>query len=542
MSIYVNQVGYYTKDSKIALSTKACNFQVIRKSDSRSVYDGVASEGKYDENAGEEVYEIDFSEVKDEGEYYILAGDRDKSVNFSISDSLYKNVVKDSLKCFYYQRCGIDLLEEYAGEYVHPVCHLKPAIMLEDYLDNTEYPVEYDMSGGWHDAGDYGRYVSAGAVAVGHLLYAYEMFPDVFDMNLNIPESGNKIPDILNECYYELSWMLKMQDADGGVHHKLTAIRHPEFIMPQDDDDQFLIFPVSSFSTADFAAVMALASRVYRKYMPEFAEIALDSARLSAWWLSEHDYVGFKNPDGCNTGEYGDDDDIDERLWAYAELVRSDSDNRSKYLKRLNETSAKCKGKTDFGWTDVSGMASMSILTDPDKSSGKLYEQYRKIVISEAERLTGLINRNGYRIGMAPDDFVWGSNMVVLNRGMLMALADIVKDDKGETKYRKGVIDHVDYILGRNALDISYVTGYGERAFKNPHARVTVCDGIDAPMSGWVSGGPFKDPCDPAAIAAIAKGTAPMKCYIDDFESYSTNEITIYWNSPLIFLCAFLEK
>lgn len=123
-----------------------------------------------------------------------------------------------------------------------------------------------------------------------------------------------------------------------------------------------------------------------------------------------------------------------------------------------------------------------------------------------------------------------------------MALADIVKDDKGETKYRKGVIDHVDYILGRNALDISYVTGYGERAFKNPHARVTVCDGIDAPMSGWVSGGPFKDPCDPAAIAAIAKGTAPMKCYIDDFESYSTNEITIYWNSPLIFLCAFLEK
>lgn len=542
MSIYVNQVGYYTKDSKIALSTKACNYQIIRKSDSRSVYDGVASDGQYDESAGETVYKIDFSDVKEEGEYYILAGDRDKSVNFLISGSLYKDACVDSLRCFYYQRCGIDLLEEYAGKYVHPVCHIKPAIMLEDYLNNTEYPMEYDMSGGWHDAGDFGRYVSAGAVALGHLLYAYELFPERFRESLNIPESGNGIPDILNECYYELSWMLKMQDADGGVHHKLTAIRHPEFIMPQDDEDQFYIFPVSSFSTADFAAVMSLASRIYRKYMPDFAEMALDAARLSAWWLSEHDYVGFNNPEGCNTGEYDDDDDLDERLWAYAELVRSDNENRSKYLKRLNEISSKCKGKTDFGWTDVSGMASLSILTDPDKSAGKLCEQYKKIVISEADRLINLIDENGYRIGMKPDDFVWGSNMVILNRGMLMALADLIKDEQAEMKYRNGVIEHIDYILGRNALDISYVTGYGEHAFKNPHARVTVCDGIDEPMKGWVSGGPFRNPCDPAALKALPSDTPPMKCYVDDYESYSTNEITIYWNSPFVFLCAFLEK
>lgn len=542
MSIYVNQVGYFSDGPKVALSTKPCNYQIIRKSDSKCVFDGVVSEGKYDAAAKEDVYAIDFSEVTEKGEYYVLAGDRDKSVGFTIADSLYKNAMKDSIKCLYFQRCGIELLPEYAGEYVHPACHLKPVIMLEDYLENTEYPVEFDMSGGWHDAGDYGRYVSAGAVAVGHLLYSYEMFPKMFNDSLNIPESGNGIPDILNECYYELSWMLKMQDADGGVHHKLTAFRHPDFIMPECDDDPFYIFPVSSFSTADFAAVMALASRIYRKYMPEFAETALDAARLSAWWLSEHDYVGFKNPEGCNTGEYGDDDDIDERLWAYAELVRSDAENRSKYLKRLNETSSKCKGKTDFGWTDVSGMASMSILSDPDRSAGKLYDQYKKIVLEESDKLCKLIDTNGYAIGMEPDDFVWGSNMVVLNRGMLMALADLIKDDENEDKYRRGVISHLDYVFGRNAVDTSYVTGYGEHAFRNPHARVTDQDGIDDPMPGWVSGGPFKTPCDPAALKALPKDAPPMKCYVDDVGSYSTNEITIYWNSPLIFLCAFLEN
>lgn len=539
MSIYVNQVGYYPSGVKTALSTKPCNFQIIRVSDSKSVFDGVASECKYDEAVLEKVYAIDFSEVTECGRFYVLAGDGDASVNFEISDSLYENVMRDSLKCMYFQRCGTELTSDYAGEYVHHACHLNPVIMLEDYLNNTECPMEYDMSGGWHDAGDYGRYVSAGAVAVGHFLYAYELYPNQFKESLNIPESGNGIPDILNECYYELSWMLKMQDTDGGVHHKLTAFNHPDFIMPECDDDPFYIFPVSSISTADFAAVMALASRVYRNYMPEFAEVALDAARLSAWWLSEHDYIGFKNPEGCNTGEYGDDDDTDERLWAYAELVRSDKENKNKYLKRLNEMSVKCKGRTDFGWADVSGMASMSILTDPDKTAGKLFDHYKKAVIDEADKLCKLIETKGYKVAMEPEDFVWGSNMVVLNRGMLMALADMNKDDQNENKYSNGVINHLDYIFGRNAVDTSYVTGYGEHAFRNPHARVTDQDGIDDPMPGWVSGGPFRTPCDPAALSALPKDTPPMKCYVDDVGSYSTNEITIYWNSPLVFLCAY---
>lgn len=140
---------------------------------------------------------------------------------------------------------------------------------------------------------------------------------------------------------------------------------------------------------------------------------------------------------------------------------------------------------------------------------------------------------------MAPEDFVWGSNMVVCNRSMLLILASLLSQGDTAEKYRSGALNQLHYLLYRNALDISYVTGFGENAFKNPHNRPTFADGIDLPMPGWVSGGPFKTPCDPAAEAAIAPGTPPMKCYVDDVGSYSTNEITIYWNSPAVFMTAF---
>ena len=124
--------------------------------------------------------------------------------------------------------------------------------------------------------------------------------------------------------------------------------------------------------------------------------------------------------------------------------------------------------------------------------------------------------------------------------GAAIWLAGLICEEK-KSLYAGAALEQLHYLLGRNALDISYVTGFGEHAFRNPHNRPTFADGIDLPMPGWVSGGPYKAPCDPAAIAAIPKGTPPMKCYVDDVGSYSTNEITIYWNSPAVFMTAFFS-
>jgi len=540
--IYTDQLGYLTNYNKIAISTKACNFQVIRLTDQKSVLDGVANKAIYDSCAGEDVYRIDFSQIREEGEYYILAGNQEKSHTFSIRNDIYKRLQNDALKCLYYQRCGMELLEEHAGKFKHGICHTDEAIMVEDYINKVDNPKRYDMSGGWHDAGDYGRYVTAGSVAVAHLLYAYELYPDSFKSEINIPESGNGIPDVLNECLYELKWMLKMQTEDGGVYHKLTTFSHGPFIMPEDEKEQLLIYPVSSMAVADFAAVMALASRIYRAFVPEFADEAYKASKKAITWLNRFGYVGFANPEGSNTGAYDDDYDLDERMWAAAEIIRVDTINAAYHLKKLVALCEEDISLTDFGWTDVSGLAALSVLTDPKNSAGMLKDKFRKIVISRANALMKMTRESGYMLAMEEEDYVWGSNMVVENRAMLFTLAAKISMGSMVEIYTEAALEHIHYLLGRNPLDKCYVSGYGYNSLKYPHARAIASDGIEEVMPGWVAGGPFRNFCDAAALKKLAKDTAAMKCYIDDVGSYSTNEITIYWNTPLVFLCAAIDS
>ena len=180
------------------------------------------------------------------------------------------------------------------------------------------------MTGGWHDAGDYGKYVGPGAVTVGHLLYTHLLFPEGCKANLNIPESGNGVPDILNEARYELEWLLKMQREDGAFYHKLTKARFAPFIMPEEDRETEYLMPVSHCATAAACACLALGYRVYGKYDPAFAERMLIQARRAWNWLIEHpDFVPFTNPDGVRTGQYGERTDRDDRFWAACELYAS---------------------------------------------------------------------------------------------------------------------------------------------------------------------------------------------------------------------------
>ena len=542
MGIYVNQVGYPVEGSKIAVTTTPCHFQIIRTADQTCAFDGVTVNAGYDAASGDETFHIDFSPLKAPGSYYILSGNGEKSPSFTIGSHIYRSVKKDLMKALYYQRCGIALTEEYAGEYTHAACHTAPAILFEDYINHTENPKTFDMSGGWHDAGDYGRYSSPAAVALAHILYAYELFPEGLQDALNIPESGNGIPDILNECLYELKWLIKMQAPDGGVYHKLTAFAHADFIMPEDDHDRFLLYDVSSMATADYVAIMCLASRVYAAYDPDFASMALDTAYKSWEWLLSHPYIGFQNPEGSNTGDYADDSDADERMWAAAELLRTGDKYTNSALAELKKYAFSDIPKTDFGWTDVAGLALLSVLFDPFKKAGSEIEEiFRKALFTDADKYVSQTKESGYFLSLLPEDFVWGSNMVVCNRSILLILAALRSDQDQAAIYRETALSHLHYLLGRNALGISYITGHGEHAFKNPHNRPTAVDGIESPMPGWLSGGPFKAPCDPKAMELIPQGTPPMKCYADVVESYSTNEITIYWNSAAIFVTAYLD-
>lgn len=561
MGIYTDQVGYFTNSDKIAVATFDGDFCLCKKStngNDEKIKKLVAVNDCYDETAGENVWQLDFSDVMTPGKYYICGTDTEgitvNSHTFCIADDIYDEIIKAMSKCFYYQRCGCSLDKKFAGAYTHGACHTDKVILFNDYVNKVSDPKYYDICGGWHDAGDYGRYSTAAAVALGHLLYAYELYPQSFDFSANIPESGNGIPDILNECRYELDWLMKMQTLDGGVYHKLTAYRHAPFVMPEEDKDQFLLYDVSSMAVADFVAIMCIASRIYKKYDKDFSKKAFDAAKLSYEWLKNHDYTGFTNPLDSHTGEYGDNIDLDERLWAAAEMLRTDSeDNSSKYIKVLEKyiellgTTGKENEESlaiDFGWADVAGFAVLSVLSDDKHHAGeKIVKVYKERLIEKADLLCELTGTSGYKIFMEAKDYVWGSNMLVGNRSMIMMLAAKYCDDNEKaSQYRKCSEDAIHYLLGRNAIDRSYVTGFGENAFGNPHNRPTACDGIDAVMPGWVSGGPLRTPMDPDAIKLIPEGTAPMKCHADVVGSYSTNEITIYWNSPFVFVLAALKN
>ena len=536
MAIYCNQVGYLPQGRKTAVMTAGERFQVIRVegSSEQTVLDGTARDVGLDKASGDYVRVADFSEIRQDGVYYVQNEAGEKSHRFSIGQDVYKALQRDMTKALYYQRCGCALEAEHAGEYTHPCCHMEDAVL---WTDRT---VAKEVKGGWHDAGDFGRYISPAAVAVAHLLYAYQLFPSSFEESLNIPESGNGVPDVLNECRYELEWMLKMQDEEGGAYHKLTTERHADFVMPEEDKDQFYLFPVSSMATADYAASMALASRVYRAFDGAFADRLYDAA-LRAWgWLEKYpQYVGFKNPDSCNTGEYNDDCDLDERLWAAAEMLVTTGEQ--KYQEKLTELLGEDLTKTDFGWTDVSGFAALAVLTDAShKASADSVEDLRRTVLAEADRLVAVAGESGYGVAMEPEDYVWGSNMVVLNRGMLLVLAALITEQN--EGYEQTALAQMNYLLGMNAVDYSYVTGHGEHAYMHPHNRPTECDNIELPMPGWVSGGPFKTPADPVGIERIKAGTPPMKCYVDHASCYSLNEITIYWNSPAVFVAAYFNR
>jgi endoglucanase len=166
---------------------------------------------------------------------------------------------------------------------------------------------------------------------------------------------------------------------------------------------------------------------------------------------------------------------------------------------------------------------------------GDLLNEMKKHFEAESDRLVNVAKKNGFGLCMRAEDFIWGSNMELLKYLMVLTTTDkkIVHKDE----YKVAITSGLDYLLGCNSMDVSYVTGNGEKAFKNPHLRPTAVDDIEEPWPGLVSGGPNTGLKDEKA-RELPKDLAPMKCYLDDIACYSLNEITIYWNSPLVFVMA----
>ena len=577
MAIHVNQLGYYPEGEKRAILPFASRqFWVINEA-GEVCFEGETKEYGLDCASGDEVTEADFSVFAVPGRYRIKGAraeeqSDEKSVAveyspwFEIGEQVYDKLQSDLMKAYYYLRCGMDLEEKYAGPYVHKACHRGKTVAWEDH------DVVVEATGGWHDAGDYGRYVTAGSCALAHLLYAYKMYPEAFDgKTWNIPESGNGVPDLLNECRYELEWFLKMQRADGAVWHKLTTAQHAAFVMPEDDLEPLYVLPVSSMATADFSAACALASGIYRAYDEAFADRMEKASKKAYAWLKAHpDFLGFRNPEGCGTGEYGEWSDFSNRFWAACELYSLTGEK--KYHDDLTELLEKPFPRMSLGYFEVGGFGILAYLLSKQGKSQDLTAKFFSEIVQDAAQRVRISEESGYGVSMLFWEYTWGSNMGVMRQGMIFAIADYfgleekVKaaartaglpkrwlwPGQKEEPYEPGPWQNrclsmrdqaavqLDYLLGCNALGISYVTGNGENAYNEPHLRPAFADGIEACMPGMVSGGPNRYRQDARAKEVVPEGTPAMKSYADEVEAFSLNEITIYWNSPAVFTLAYL--
>lgn len=530
MSIDVNQVGYRTRDTKIATLRKDAiskEFQVIDVKTEEVVFTGTLTDEKETEVVGEKTMTGDFSSVTEPGTYKLRSGDAE-SVTFVIADNAYDELLKDVVHMFYLQRCGENLLADLAGDFAHPACHTGKA---QIYGTNQTK----DVSGGWHDAGDYGRYVVAGAKAVADLLLAYEENPEAFLDDTGTLESEKGQADLLDEVKYELCWMLKMQDENsGGVYHKVTCANFPGTVLAQEESEPLILAPVSNCATGDFAAVMAMASRIYEEKDKEFANQCLMAAKRALSYLEEHKTdAGFSNPPDIVTGEYGDGQCNDELFWALAELYKTTGEKA--YQSRLAELGAE-NMNVAFGWADVAGYGMKTYLSCEEKDEA-LADVYRMALSNAADALCQTIQGDPYRSSIA-SVYPWGSNMTIANNGMLLCL--LAKEKKQDAqRYYAFAQSQLSYLLGTNANSYCFVTGYGAQSPNHTHHRPS--QAIAKTMKGMLVGGPNSNLEDPYAKAALS-GKPNAKCYADNEQSYSCNEITIYWNSPLVYLLAVLVK
>ena len=542
--VELNQLGFYShapKKAAVIANPDVKGFSIVT-SEGKEVYKGKLSEPLQSKNSSLTVCQADFTKFTKSGKYRLVAGKQESGI-FTIGVNALNDVAKAVLKGYYYQRSSIPLEAKYAGKWARPAGHPDMQVEVHSSAATQQRPTGTIIStpGGWYDAGDYNKYIVNSGITVGTLLSAYEDFPVYFQkLNVNIPETGNGVPDLLNEALYNIRWMLAMQDPnDGGVYHKCTNASFDGFVMPGVTKATRYVVQKSTAATLDFTAVMAQASRIFRKFpkeLPGLADSCLLAAKQSWKWALQNPNILYsqftmnkKFEPPVTTGDYGDFRLDDEWFWAATEMYATTSDQQYKTKAKEYLTD-----KWEIpSWNQVYMLGVYTMLRIKDKEftpdfSKKLFEMADKLVDSTPTNAFGVV------MGGSRSDFIWGSNSVAANQGILLIQAYLLTHDM---KYLDAALTNADYLLGRNATGYCFVTGSGSKSVMHPHHRPSVADGIDDPVPGLLSGGAnpgMQDRCK-------YPFTEPETAYVDVSESFASNEIAINWNAPAVYLFNAIE-
>ena len=574
-----NHVGYAPDSAKIFFvnpqelepacdDAKNCIFRVVRRvdcADSSVLWEGSLVEGTFEhsgvcEYTGETLWSGDFSEVHEPGVFSIQIlqrGGAEKETllfetePFEISNDWIFRQLLANIKSFYYQRSGVELPPEFAGKWARPAAHLDDCIGFHPSMHREG---TWNAHGGWYDAGDYGKYIVNGGVSVATLLLACEMIgccegESLASKAINAKEpfvapDGLKMYSLKEEVRFELEFFLRMQDTDGGVFFKVTPERWDGFVSPKDSDmlQKRMILGKSTTSTLNFAGALAAASRVYRDSDTAFAECCLQSAVSAYKWAISRPFVDWPhNTEG--SGGYGDEHAEDEFFWARAMLYRElhargeavDGISAESLRPLLLNDMMVIPPKSGLDWRDTQNLGWIALaLQDFDRE----FQLYARTTLNmTAREIIDLQNCDAYGVPMRK--FIWGSNGDIANHALTLAIVKRWAPSLGGNSLDFWCRELLNFIYGRNPVDVSFVTGSAWSSPKDPHHRLSHSDGVEEPIPGLLVGGINSDRQD-MHRAPHYPGEQSGFSYTDERCSFASNETAINWNAPLTAVLALL--
>ncbi|EHY9857447.1 glycoside hydrolase family 9 protein [Vibrio parahaemolyticus] len=588
-SVRTNQVGFLPKSDKYVFvasdSMEPLAWTLISK-EGINVDLGKTQLFGHNKASGENIHRIDLSKYINEMKGLTIKVGEDKSYPFDISSNVYHQLKHDALSYFYQNRSGIDIEKAHVqrDNLARPGGHMSDVATCFDKTDSwgNKWPgcdLTVDATGGWYDAGDHGKYTVNSGISTWTLLNLYERGLWVegaqkpfSEGKVSIPETGNGVNPLLSEARWNIKFMLAMQidsevpisvpvgkqgddkkleltpiNASGMAFHKIADESWTGMPLPPHKDTQkrYVGHPTTS-ATLNLAAIGAQCARIWKEIDPAFAKTCLDAA-TNAWNAANKfpEVYGYDNFTG--SGPYGDFELKDEFYWAAAELFittgREGYKNAIKNSSHFLETpQGNEHADGDIFWQYTAPLATISLAVVPNELSLEDKQKARSNLIETANRYVAQVAKEGYNIPYSVAEYPWGSNSNLVNRGIFLIYAS---DFTGKPHYLKAATSSMDYLLGANPMNISYITGYGTKAAQNPHHRFwahAADDNSPQPAPGALVGGPnsisFSDP-----VAAVLKGNCTgQSCYRDNINAWTLNEITINWNAPLVWVTSALDE
>ena len=560
--VRVNQLGYLLGRPKQATLISDAEDPVpfiVRDREGVAVYTGASRPWSVrpEPTSGLSVHVLDFSGLTVQGPGFRIETPDQRSHSFEVTSRVYHTLSADALAFFYLMRSGTPILDNIAPGYGRPAGHVGLPPNRGDLAVPAWASAEarrlypgwncmgtFDVSGGWYDAGDYGKYVTSGGIAVWQLLSTL----DLLERADSSPPARTFADSIRAECRWQLDWLMRMQvpagdPLSGLAFHRIHGTQwSPMPGWAHEDPSERVLHRPSTSATLHLAAVAAKGARLFRVTEPgyagtllEAARTAYDAARRHPHLLAPDDHARFGG------GPYADDELQDDFYWAAVELwLTTDQEFYRQEVSSSAQHTADAFDLAGFDFDRVTAPARLDLAL-----AGSHLADHDRVVDSVrqgADRLLELQSRQPWGQPYAPSEgWHWGSNGRILNNLVVLAVAQLVS---GASHYADAVASGMDYLLGRNALGQSYITGYGTDYTCHQRTRQFGQDldsAFPPPPPGALAGGANSQPAPDFPYDPRLLGLPPQCCYLDEPTSEVTNDVCIRWNAPLVWVATYLS-